>query len=608
MMKHSVSQYITVICAAFILFLPDIVRAQDWDEVAYLSANPRRQDARNGTTVAISGEFAFSGAYAECFNELEEDSLFGAGAVYVYRRTKDGHWSGTQKITEPVRYKYDRFGWAIAVQGNVLAIGAPYNGYDTANSNYIYLSGCVYLFEYDNSGKWVYRSKIIAPNRTVGAVFGWAVDIDDSVMAITASDGYLMNNEGPFGVTYIYLKESNGDWKYDTSFTGSNIGRFDRFGEAIVLKGNKLLVSSADQEIQENGISFRNAGAAYYFEKDQQGKWKEVQKIVASEPDSLSRFSGAMDMSDSFCVIGSYNEKLISGTDTVPGSGAARLFRRSGDFWEETDVLRMESKNSFQYFGDDVAIRNNVVFIGARNIGTSFPQTGMGKVFRYELNTSSASWELKQEVLPKGDYPMAHFGGAIACDGQHLIIGASFSRYDSTGQNLIPYSGACYIFRPACDLDTTVDRNGVVLQVKEQEGATYQWLNCDSNYKEIHTAQLRAFGLNSKYSNVAVKISRGFCVDTSNCHRIVSSWSDINDQQKFEVYPNPAKDLLFVRLNRSYGTIYASIMDICGREISSGMYSNVSDFIMHTNNLQKGHYLLSIVVDEQVFYRRIMAE
>lgn len=73
-----------------------------------------------GTAVAIDGKNIVVGA------DGDFDAGSRSGSAYIYR-LKDGgaSWDFAQKIVTPDAAWYDGFGYAVAIDGNYLVIGAP---------------------------------------------------------------------------------------------------------------------------------------------------------------------------------------------------------------------------------------------------------------------------------------------------------------------------------------------------------------------------------------------------------------------------------------------------------------------------------------------------
>ncbi len=122
--------------------------------------------------VALSGERLLVAAPQESSVE------FYAGAVYAYEF--DGvAWGFSQKVTAFDGARLDRFGWALAVRGGVLVVGAPYHASAGANA------GAAYLYQHDGAG-WAFAAKLSSSDVVAGDSFGAAVAVGQTEALVGA--------------------------------------------------------------------------------------------------------------------------------------------------------------------------------------------------------------------------------------------------------------------------------------------------------------------------------------------------------------------------------------------------------------------------------------
>jgi hypothetical protein len=110
----------------------------------------------------------------------------GAGAAYVYRRTSDGEWRLETPLIPSDRFggtQLDQhFGESIAINGGVVAVGAPGADDPQAGKN----TGAVYIFEF-NGKTWVETAKLVTSLRKPGAEFGTGLALDGGYLAVSGS-------------------------------------------------------------------------------------------------------------------------------------------------------------------------------------------------------------------------------------------------------------------------------------------------------------------------------------------------------------------------------------------------------------------------------------
>ena len=124
------------IADAAYVFQRDQGGADDWGEVAKLTASDAEAGDGFGISVAVSGGTALVGAF------LESAGGCCAGAAYVFQRNQGGadNWGEVKKITTTCPRGNDGFGRSVAVSGDTAIVGA--SGPDQRNEG-----GAAYVFQ-----------------------------------------------------------------------------------------------------------------------------------------------------------------------------------------------------------------------------------------------------------------------------------------------------------------------------------------------------------------------------------------------------------------------------------------------------------------------------
>ncbi len=125
-----------------------------WTEIALLT--PSNTDFSNqqfGYAVGLSGDFAFVGA-PESSLACPVGQNCKLGAVYVYRRD-GGNWVEDQVLLPTQSAGPARFGRAVAVDGIVAIVGAPFDALESA------AGGAAYVYAYDKT--WLELQRISEP-------------------------------------------------------------------------------------------------------------------------------------------------------------------------------------------------------------------------------------------------------------------------------------------------------------------------------------------------------------------------------------------------------------------------------------------------------------
>ena len=101
---------------------------------------------RFGSAVAIDGNMAVIGARAKSLDS-PQGALAYAGAAYVFIR-KDGFWYQVARLTANDAAGYDSFGTSVGISGNTIVVGAT--GVDIGGADN---AGAVYVFHYSPTGE-----------------------------------------------------------------------------------------------------------------------------------------------------------------------------------------------------------------------------------------------------------------------------------------------------------------------------------------------------------------------------------------------------------------------------------------------------------------------
>lgn len=131
----------------------------------------------------------------------DNDMGYKCGAVYVYEHNGVS-WKERQKLTPPYACNNAAFGNAIALCNNTAFIGAPRTNTTQATN------GAVYYYNY-NGKNWGLKQTIV-PTDNKNSLFGWAIALQDNMLVISAPiDSSTQKNNG--GSVYIF-KQNNDKW------------------------------------------------------------------------------------------------------------------------------------------------------------------------------------------------------------------------------------------------------------------------------------------------------------------------------------------------------------------------------------------------------------
>lgn len=201
----------------------------DWIEQARLTSNDTLAGDFFGTAVALAGDELIVGAH------LEDGRGVDSGAVYILRRT-DGKWVQVAKL-QPTEIKGGTlFGNAIAAEGNRLAIGAY--GYDGTSPG----GGAVFVYQRDTSGNWQQVQMIQTEKRKAFAEFGWSVALRGNRLLVGAP--YEDESDRKMGAAYLFTLDGNQKWQETARLGYSDPRWHERFGASVALADNFAIVGA----------------------------------------------------------------------------------------------------------------------------------------------------------------------------------------------------------------------------------------------------------------------------------------------------------------------------------------------------------------------------
>jgi|GEM_PF-1190462 len=167
------------------------------------------------------------------------------------------------------------------------------------------------------------------------------------------------------------------------------------------------------------------SGAAYVFTRDGDA-WNQQQKLTAAVPRSNNYYGYNVAIDGDNIVVGSlYYESLAD-----PTSGLAFVWVRDGATWSQQDVLNPATATSpSQYMSvQGVDVSGDLAIVGTPSGGSQ--RAGAVSVFR----RTGTAWAKESVLNPGSNYAtVANFGGKVAIhDG---TVFAGFNRSSETGIN-----------------------------------------------------------------------------------------------------------------------------------------------------------------------------
>ncbi|MFC1588503.1 FG-GAP-like repeat-containing protein, partial [Planctomycetota bacterium] len=313
-----------------------------WQRHAVLTASDGASTDYFGNAVAIDGTTILIGAQYDDGRR---------GSAYVFVLDNDS-WVQLPKLTTADRNSWDKFGFAVDIDGDYAVLSALRD--DDGGSD----SGSAYVFIRNDGGTpgnpiddtWSQQDKIIASDDGVDDYFGWDVAIEGDTVLVGQCAG-----EGPPDNGAVYVFERVGvNWNQQTKITAPDGALDDFFGYSVALDNGTALIGARLDDDNGDG-----SGSAYIY-TGAGAVWTFQAKLTPDDGAVGDQFGMSVSLDGGTAIIGA-SEDDVAGVS----SGSAYIFSGAGAVWSQDYKFSPVSADDGDYFGRPVAIDNNNVLIGS---------------------------------------------------------------------------------------------------------------------------------------------------------------------------------------------------------------------------------------------------
>ena len=338
-----------------------------WNEHPKLIATDTRADDQYGYSVAVSGDVAVVGA------PYHEHPHLVQGAVYVFRY--DGtNWTQEQELLASDAGFLDFFGWSVAIQGDVIVVGA-------FNAN---TTGAAYVFRYIESS-WVEEELLTASDAASDDRFGDSVDIFANTIIVGAH--WHDDNEINSGSVYFFTWQGANNWGDEIKVSASDPVAGAMFGSAVSISGDVAIVAANNDE------TGWDTGVAYFLRYDGES-WSEEQKITApagtADP---SEFAFDVVIDGDVAVVGAARDDGVMST-----TGTAFVYAFDGSSWTQQAKLIAAGGAANDLYGWALGLDNGRAVVGALYVdntgGKAYIYEGLGDGMPDECQADPCPWDL----------------------------------------------------------------------------------------------------------------------------------------------------------------------------------------------------------------------
>ena len=222
------------------------IESDKWVQMQKIIEPPTSTNDFFGTSVSISGNYAVIGIPQYINGGIE------VGAITIYQY--DGaNWVFMQRIVNTGGTAGERFGRSVAVSGNRIIVGAPYDDNSFTNQ------GSISIYQY-NGASWVLMQKIYDASGAANDNFGFSVSIsgDIAIAGAPNDDNGAFADQGSASV-YRYMA---GSWVFSIRNTNPSARASVFWGTSVGVSGNSIIIGAPGDIVGAN----TNQGSISFFD------------------------------------------------------------------------------------------------------------------------------------------------------------------------------------------------------------------------------------------------------------------------------------------------------------------------------------------------------
>ncbi|CAK8712589.1 hypothetical protein GMJAKD_01850 [Candidatus Electrothrix aarhusensis] len=390
-----------------------------------------------GASVSVSGDTAIIGTLGD------DDNGDNSGSAYVFLRNGNGEWAQQAKLLPDDGGDYDTFGHSVSVSGDVVVVGAIFDGEKETNS------GSAYVFVRNGDGSWSQESKLLPDDEETDVLFGCAVSVFGDTIVIGSKQDNGNGNGIYSGSSYVFVRNKSGSWVKQAKLLPGDGAAYSYFGNSVSISGNIVIIGDSLDTTIDNGNC---SGSAYVFIRDELGNWSQEAKLLPTDGDADDRFGNSVAIDGSTAIIGPYNDD-----DNGSNTGSAYIFVRDGTgIWsQQKKLLPPEDFVFVNTFGTSVSLSGGTAVVGAGYDSNNL--FGAANIFTRD---ETGNWTYRGKLVANDSTDYNAFGHSVSISGNHLVVGSY--NHPSGG------AGAAYVYS-----STPTTSNVAVTVTAPASGTTY---------------------------------------------------------------------------------------------------------------------------------------
>ncbi len=304
-----------------------------------------------------------------------------AGRVYIFEF--DGtDWTQVQAIEAFDPATDDFFGVSLAMDGDWLVVGS-YLDDDNGNA-----SGSVYVYEHDGAD-YVFDQKLNMTQNSSNDRFGFSVAIDGDVIVAGAHfDNFFF--VGIEAGSAAVFRHDGTDWNEEQVLLGGTFAAFDQFGISVDIEGDIIVIGAHQYDDAEfdddDDDGDDNQGIVWVIRRVRpttdaapwasSGLGDMIEAIEPSDPELQKLFGGSVAIDDGRVIVGVKLDDELG-----QRAGAAYVYEHDGTEWAELHKLTAPDATTGDQFGASTAMAGDIAVVGANLAGPGNDDSGAAYAF-----------------------------------------------------------------------------------------------------------------------------------------------------------------------------------------------------------------------------------
>lgn len=400
--------------AATALALPGLLRAQA-NEQWVITPSTGTNTQQFGFALAIDGDTMVVGAPYNDSNGADR----GTAWIYSWDATA-GTWNASQQLFASDGENYSRFGWSVAIKGDLIVVGAPFKDTTIGTD-----SGQIYVFRFDSTtSTWIEEQRLIQSTGANSDKLGTAVAVSGDVVltGVPYADTKVGANSG--AVFVFRYDATTHAWAEETELIDPDGSSGDHAGTSIDYDGNYAVVASANQAES----TYSDAGSVGIWTASGT-TWSQIQELTAPTLQQIAEFGTRVRLSGDVIGVTAPLENQMAG---VTASGAAYVFRRVNGVFTFEARLTESTPTAYAKFGTDIALSSDLIVVGA-NLDDVAGKLDSGAAHTFR-RSKRLGWVYDQQ-LSASDRANQDFLGTQVALHSAMILAAADRNDTGSGSN-----------------------------------------------------------------------------------------------------------------------------------------------------------------------------